>query len=522
MTRKTRRTLIGCAVLLGVVAAFLVEEKVRGHLELKAWKRAMEAQGEHFNVAELAPPTTNANARVVTPQQLQTLLVVDSGSDEPAVAGRLPPGKQAVLWKLAIWLGANDSTNDWKSFTDRFAGTRERLPAFSAELTNRDWVVQLDYASGFNQLLPYLAPLKNSVRTLRRGMLIALHEHGQDEAVEDLLALRGLTDIQRNEPLIISQLVRVALAEISLGAVWQALQADGWSDAQLATLQDAWAAPHFLLDMSRAIEMERAMAGDYFTGPHASSSELRQLLSGPTGLGSPLGGEQQPATGPVIEWLRPILDKGSEFRWAVFLEIWRFAWAEQDQLFHHRVLQERIRTAREADRLHNASVFQPDEAGAPDDSTDLPRLTDLERMGRFARARHWLSLMMLSAVDLYSRRAAVVDCHCEMAVTAIALKRYQLKHGQWPAKLSALVPEFLASEPRDWMDGQPLRYRLNPDGTFLLYSVGADGKDDDGDPRPKEGESRSMLKGRDFVWPQPATEAEIEAANASPNPSRRR
>lgn len=522
MTRKTRRTLIGCAVLFGVVAAFLGVEKVRGHLELKAWKRAMEAQGEHFNVAELAPPTTNANTRVVTPQQLQSWLVVDSGSDEPAVAGRLPPGKQAVLWKLATWLGANDSTNDWKSFTDRFAGTRERLPAFRAELTNRGWVVQLDYASGFNQLVPHLAPLKNSVQTLRRGTLIALHEHEQDEAVEDLLALRGLTDIQRNEPLIISQLVRVALAEISLGAVWQALQANGWTDGQLAALQRAWEEPHFLLGMSRAIEMERAMAAAYFTGPRANSSELRQLLAGPGGLVPPLGGGQPPATGPVIEWLRPILDKGTEFRGVVFLEIWRFAWAEQDQLFHHRVLQERIRAAREADRLRDASALLTQAAAVSDDEADSRPSKNFGQMGRFARARHWLSLMMLSAVDLYSRRAAEVDCHCEMTVTAIALKRYRLKHGEWPAKLSALAPEFLASMPRDWLDGQPLRYRLNPDGTFLLYSVGADGKDDGGDPRPKEGESRSMLKGRDFVWPQPATEAEIEAANIGPNPSRRR
>jgi hypothetical protein len=60
-----------------------------------------------------------------------------------------------------------------------------------------------------------------------------------------------------------------------------------------------------------------------------------------------------------------------------------------------------------------------------------------------------------------------------------------------------------------------LRYRLKADGTFLLYSIGADGKDDGGDAG---GATRMFywLHGRDWVWPQPATEAEIQNYYASP------
>src|SRR4029077_15982475 len=46
----------------------------------------------------------------------------------------------------------------------------------------------------------------------------------------------------------------------------------------------------------------------------------------------------------------------------------------------------------------------------------------------------------------------------QMTVTALALKRYQLSHAQYPAELTALVPEFLAAIPSDPADGQPLRY----------------------------------------------------------------
>ena len=37
--------------------------------------------------------------------------------------------------------------------------------------------------------------------------------------------------------------------------------------------------------------------------------------------------------------------------------------------------------------------------------------------------------------------------------------------------------QLLASVPLDAVDGQPLRYRRNADGTFSLYSIGENGVD---------------------------------------------
>ncbi len=70
----------------------------------------------------------------------------------------------------------------------------------------------------------------------------------------------------------------------------------------------------------------------------------------------------------------------------------------------------------------------------------------------------------------------------QTALTAIALKRYQLKYKNYPQSLEAMVPEFIPTVPNDPVDGQPLRYRKDNQGTFLLYSVGENGKDDGGDP----------------------------------------
>jgi hypothetical protein len=62
-----------------------------------------------------------------------------------------------------------------------------------------------------------------------------------------------------------------------------------------------------------------------------------------------------------------------------------------------------------------------------------------------------------------------------------AVERYRLLHGRPPESLAQLVPDLVANIPRDPFDGQPLRYRADPD-RYLVYSVGEDRRDDGGDP----------------------------------------
>ena len=113
------------------------------------------------------------------------------------------------------------------------------------------------------------------------------------------------------------------------------------------------------------------------------------------------------------------------------------------------------------------------------------------------------------------RRTAIIETAQNVVITAIALKRYELQHHQLPATLDELTPDLLKAVPIDCKDGQPLRYRRNADGTFLLYSVGENGKDDGGDPSLEKGVTGSSFywqnyRALDWVWPQPATAAEIQ------------
>jgi hypothetical protein len=84
----------------------------------------------------------------------------------------------------------------------------------------------------------------------------------------------------------------------------------------------------------------------------------------------------------------------------------------------------------------------------------------------------------MSRENAYPRRAAQIGLVlCELAVAS-----YREANGRLPTSLEQLAPDYLPSVPLDPFDpaGGPLRYRLTGDG-HLLYSVGPNGRDDDGE-----------------------------------------
>jgi len=138
--------------------------------------------------------------------------------------------------------------------------------------------------------------------------------------------------------------------------------------------------------------------------------------------------------------------------------------------------------------------------------------SDPER-GLFGIDENVSSMMSQSLVSIgrFPYRIFRIEAARQIVIGAIALKRYQLRHGSFPARLSDMVPEFVAAVPDDPMDGKPLRYRLDSDGTYVLYSVGEDGKDDGGDVSPATpSKTATWLQGRDWVWPLPASDEEVK------------
>jgi|GEM_PF-1149334 hypothetical protein len=66
---------------------------------------------------------------------------------------------------------------------------------------------------------------------------------------------------------------------------------------------------------------------------------------------------------------------------------------------------------------------------------------------------------------------------------ALAAHQYQRRHGEFPATVEQLVPEYLETIPFDPMSeiGVPIQYRREEGGEAIVWSIGYNGSDDGGD-----------------------------------------
>ena len=107
---------------------------------------------------------------------------------------------------------------------------------------------------------------------------------------------------------------------------------------------------------------------------------------------------------------------------------------------------------------------------------------------------------------MYAEKFAFAQSSLDRARVACALERYRLAHGEFPATLDALSPQFIAKLPHNIINGEPLHYRRKDAGHFLLYSVGWNGSDEGGIVVRNETPYHKVpdLEKGDWVWPDAA------------------
>ena len=92
----------------------------------------------------------------------------------------------------------------------------------------------------------------------------------------------------------------------------------------------------------------------------------------------------------------------------------------------------------------------------------------------------FMPILLMKAVGYNVLDTARGQTYVDAARVACALERHRLATGRLPERLESLVPTYLDRVPTDVADGHPLRYQSKPDGSYVLYSIGANLKDDHG------------------------------------------
>ncbi|MBI4475050.1 MAG: hypothetical protein HY646_20450 [Acidobacteria bacterium] len=279
-----------------------------------------------------------------------------------------------------------------------------------------------DLSVGPDLPLPHLDRLRHAARLLYLEALWRAEGGETQAAVDCVLDTLALGRLLGEEPLIVSQLVRINCDHIALANLERIINRTTLTPAQLLRIADS------LQNSGNPMWLSRGLAGN-----RCQSIANLTTVYGET--------QQDPLFGLFWKWsslrdqkLRRYLDAAEGFFEATHQHFpTRLAMAEG--------------LSRKLEKLRS-TWYDPG----------------------------WL---LAGGVAGSFENDASGLAHLRVALVATAVERYRLANGKLPQRLAELVPTCLPTVPADPFDGQPLRYRLLAKG-YVVYSVNEDGNDDGG------------------------------------------
>jgi hypothetical protein len=389
------------------------------------------------------PPGQNAADKIVAIQRLKPAGWPNFKKDE--VFNDLPPANQLNEQQIAglkelLLEPVGLALAEARSLIDT---PRGRHPVSITQ----DWI---------GTLLPTIQVTREAVNLLRYDVYAKAQAGDADGAIRSCHAAFHTGCSLGDEPFLIAQLVRIACQAVAIGLLERTLAQGEPSEEVLAALQARLEAAEPEPLLLYGLRGERAGGNQFFQGLGDGSIPVGSAM-GTFGLA---GGMPAPFT--------------------YLLRLPGYVTTQQTGLL--RYMTEMVEVAKLPpeqwkDRLaaQQANVKQ------------LPMLAQL----------------LVPAVDKMAEACVRNHANLRCAIVAIAAERYRRAKSQWPATPEDLVKAgLLKSVPTDpYAAGQSIKFARPADG-LIVYSTGADGKDDGGklDKDPKK-------PGTDFgfrLWDVPA------------------
>jgi hypothetical protein len=460
-----RGVLFLLAAFITLVALLLAEENWRGGRAWQNYKREMEAKGERFDAARLIPLKVPDNQNLA----MIPFFTNEDGEDIGSMTGQTNQFKwpdhpnRPPTWRYG-W--ADDLIGWAKAFGGPGADSHQAATTVLNYLNKREPVLtelgsssqrtdcrfNIRYEDWENEhvkeaaeaMLNQLARIKQLIRLLSLRAKAEMVSGRTDQAMDDINVMFRIDDGLKDEPLLISQLVRLAAMSLLLQPVGEGLAEHRWSETQLRVLQERLQKTDLLASTVQALYGERDICAN------------------------------------------PAFDRG---------EMFPRGWDRLEQLnmnlaFHDMVFPRIDLLAREINPSVNHSI-----------DLAFKKFSD----GSYVHALFQHSIIARMELPGFSRvpqNVALVQSEVDMAMLSCALERYRLAEGHYPDELNALAPRFVAVLPHDIINGQPLKYRRTDNGRFILYSVGWNEKDDGGVVAMNKDKRQNVLQG-DWVWQYP-------------------
>jgi hypothetical protein len=388
--------------------------------------------------------------------------------EEPSGAAAAESGDAAG--EVLAMLGKHDSiVRELADGMDRPKGqwtpawkTRE-LPKLFANIA----VPQFASIQGLTTLLSLRA-----VAAARAGDAGSAHQAG--------LILGRINEATWNEPLLIGSLVAANGTSLLCGVTWELCDAHAGTAGDFAKLETALVAADIRRSGLQVVRTE--IAANFNTAQHILlNAEARTNLF-PIFMG--LSGNEHKTLAGLIQWLAPAIPAGfSDANASVLVDL---------------KIRHVLRPLRDQDWL---AVMQG--------STEWEKETAVAKVNLWRHPTFLFASFMEVPMSNFFRKLVHTEALTAQAVIACALERHRIEKGEYPETLDPLKRADGSPLPPDIMTSQPMRYRREANGRYTLWSVGFDGKDDNGKRNldPANPEAARFYKADyvgDWVWDFPA------------------
>lgn len=512
-TRLLQHKLFVCACFVTLFALFYAVENWRGRTAWNNFRHEWEPRGVKFEMEKIMPPVVPPGENMYEAEPWTGLHFTKSEGGGVALAN---PEVQNEVWfdctgpnhreapeGTDVFLARKVDLKEWQDF---YRGTNNQFATADGGLTNylpisqspqtpakdvllalskfnprldqiraaaqrpnaRFW---LNFEDGIGTLFPHLVKFKSIAQHLRLRSTALLADGQTDAAFDDIMLAFRLDHALRDEPLLISHLVRIAILHNTLSAVWEGLADHRWSDAQLTAIEAELARTNVLA------EFHNSMNGElYFSMWCVDFMHRTGDLNALNGAAEP--GEYSPG------------DQIMEASGKIVFRLFPRGWFDQNKLSLGRMHVDYIRPQVDPEK----QLVLPANSRRTGAAINSLRPTPYDLFSR----------MLVPALERVAKKSAAAQTYVNFARIACALERYRLANGSYPETLELLEPKFISKLPHDVINGQPLKYRRTA-SSFVLYSVGWNEKDNDGTVVLTEGKNPRVDQDKgDWVWTYPA------------------
>ncbi len=285
--------------------------------------------------------------------------------------------------------------------------------------------------------LPHLGNIRGCADLLRQEAINQSARGQTDDATTTLLAGFRLARSLDKEPFLLSRQVAFGILKQALDALQESLNRRSFTEANLLRLQAALQDAGSSVDLRQALLGERAILVTVF---QSSDEGIAEALAG-------------------------LSDKGSSVVPSLLHSYRSAGHLEGDFEFTLRFMSNLVALAAGP---HPQALDASARLKVPDARTAMDN-------GLI------ISGLLLPAPDQILVRNAEASARIRIALTLVAVERHRLKHGvAQPVSLADVAAGLPDGIPTDPFDGQPLRYRKLPADGYVIYSVGNNRRDDEG------------------------------------------